>query len=92
MTSQYHDDRIVAFTELVTHIAFLKTIPAPIFNSVYNLQFLGQTLTIRETAFDSIPNKNSLPIKILFDCLDLRSIFYCWKALLFDKTVLLLMT
>lgn len=37
MTSSSNDDRILAFAELVAHVAFLKTIPAPIFNSVYNI-------------------------------------------------------
>lgn len=30
-------NRNLAFADLVAHIAFLKTIPAPPFNSVYNI-------------------------------------------------------
>lgn len=48
---------------------------------------MKQEFLIKENSFDSIPNKNSLPIKMLFDVLDVKSIFYCWKALLFDKSV-----
>ena len=59
LVNKIHDNRTMAFAELIAHLAFLRTIPAPPFNSIYNL----------------------------FDVLDVRSIFYCWKALLFDKTV-----
>ena len=81
------ENRRLAFAELVSHLAFLKTIPAPTFNSIYNLYLFNQVFTIKEQTLDQIPNKNSYAIKILFDVLDVKTIFYCWKALLFDKTV-----
>ena len=43
LTSQVGNDtnRTIAFCELLTHLAFLKTIPSPTFNSVYNLHMMG---------------------------------------------------
>ncbi|CDW84178.1 UNKNOWN [Stylonychia lemnae] len=84
-----NDNRTIAFAELITHLAFLKTIPAPSFNSTYNLFCLNQVFQIKETGLDQIPNKNQLPIKILFEVLDVKSIIYCWKALLFDKSLVI---
>ncbi len=90
----------IAFADLVANIAFLKTIPAPPFNSIYNIQMLPvikdnmvvpnalHTFTLKEDGFgDSLPNRSLTAIKVLFDVLDVRSIIYCWKALLFDKSV-----
>lgn len=37
---KYIESRNIAFADLVAHIAFLKTIPAPPFNSIYNIQML----------------------------------------------------
>jgi hypothetical protein len=44
-TKQKYDEimiesRKIAFADLVAHIAFLKTIPAPPFNSVYHISML----------------------------------------------------
>jgi len=39
-TDKYIESRNIAFADLVAHIAFLKTIPAPPFNSVYKIQML----------------------------------------------------
>jgi hypothetical protein len=102
------ENRNIAFADLIAHIAFLKTIPAPPFNTIYNIHMLPiiqqpgmppppptaqsgglHLFTIREGGFDDIPNRSLLPIKILFDVLDVRSIIYCWKALLFDKSLIL---
>lgn len=58
LMSRPYYNRIMAFAELISHIAFLKTLPAPPYNSIYNIHFLNQIFTIRETAFDQIPNKN----------------------------------
>jgi hypothetical protein len=46
------DNRILAFAELIAHLAFLKTIPAPIFNSVYHIHCLNHVFTIKESSFD----------------------------------------
>ena len=54
------------------------------------MEFLGQTLTINEPNFDEIPDKNQLAIRVLFDMLDVRTIMFCWKALLFDYTLVLI--
>jgi hypothetical protein len=79
----------IAFAELITHLAFLRTIPSPSFNSIFNIHMMNQTFVFKENPFDQIPNKSSKAIKILLDVLDVRSIFYCWKALLFDRTLVL---
>lgn len=81
------ENRMLAFAELIAHLAFLRTIPAPPFNSVFNVHCLNQVFVFKEQSFDQIPNRNQHAIKILFDVLDVKSIFYCFKALLFDKTV-----
>jgi len=83
------ENRKLAFAELIAHLAFLKTIPAPTFNTVYHIHMLNSLFTVKENSFDQLPHKSQCPIKVLFDVLDVRSIFYCWKALLFDKTVII---
>ena len=40
--------------------------------------------------YNSLPDKNQDAIKVLFDVLDLRSIIYCWKAILLGKTLILI--
>ena len=52
IASGYKENKIIAYAELVAHVAFLKTVPAPPFNTVYNINFLGQTFVIKETPFD----------------------------------------
>lgn len=37
VNNKVFENRRLAFAELVTHLVFLKTIPAPTFNSVYNI-------------------------------------------------------
>ncbi len=94
------ESRKIAFADLVAHLAFLKTIPAPPFNSIYHIHMLpviqGNNVApngtlhhfkFREYPFDEMPRRSMQPIKVLFDVLDVRSIMYCWKALLFDKSV-----
>jgi hypothetical protein len=46
------DNRTMAFAELIAHLAFLKTIPAPPFNSIYNIHCLDKIFTIKESGFD----------------------------------------
>jgi hypothetical protein len=36
-TVGFRENKYLAYAELVSHIAFLKTIPAPPFNSIYNI-------------------------------------------------------
>ena len=40
MTNRIFDNRKMSFAELIAHLAFLKTIPAPVFNSVYHIHCL----------------------------------------------------
>jgi len=56
----------------------------------YNIEFFCKTLIINELPFHKIPNKNQIAIQVLFDILDVRSILYCWKALLFDCSLVLI--
>lgn len=88
--SQIPDIRkCMAFAEIVSHMAFLRTIPAPVFNSQVNLSFMDTLLCIKENAFHELPHKSIDAIKILVDCLDFSSILTCLKALLFDKTLII---
>ena len=81
--------RCMAFAEVITHMAFLRTIPAPVFNSQVNISFMDRLLCIKENSFNEIPHKSVDAIKILVDCLDFSSILTCLKALLFDKTLII---
>ena len=83
-------NRDLAFAEFITHIAYLKTIPSPPFSTIFKVQILDRVFTNKENGYDEIPHKNEMPIKVLFDCLDVKTILYCWKALLFDKTLILI--
>jgi len=78
----------MAFAELIANIAFLRTIPAPVFNSEVNITFMGCTIELKENHFNEIPHKNMNSVKVLIDCLDFQSILTCLKALLFDKTLI----
>jgi hypothetical protein len=69
----------MAFAELVTHLAFLRTVPAPVFNSEINLNLslsgLGgeeavDIINLTENQFNVLPHKNQEAIKILIECLD----------------------
>lgn len=37
VSNKIYENRRLAFAELVAHLAFLRTIPAPTFNSTYNV-------------------------------------------------------
>lgn len=52
LVTRFYDNRTLAFAELVAHLAFLRTIPAPPFNSVYNIHCLNQVFQIKESSFD----------------------------------------
>jgi len=52
------EDQQLAYADLVSHLAFLKTIPCPSFNTRYNIEFLGKTLVINEGQYHELPNKN----------------------------------
>jgi hypothetical protein len=38
----------IAFADFLSHVALLKTIPCPTFNSKFLIEFLGKTLIINE--------------------------------------------
>lgn len=38
----------IAFADLLAHIALLKTIPSPCFDTKYNIEFMGKTLVLEE--------------------------------------------
>ena len=58
VTGNNHQDEKVAFADFLAHIAFLSTIPCPDFNTVFNIEFLGKTLILKENPFHQIPDKN----------------------------------
>lgn len=83
-------DSQLAYADFLCHLAFLASIPCPSFNTRYHIEFFGKTLTFFEPNYDEVPDKNKLAIRMLFDMLDVRTIIYCWKALLFDHTLVLI--
>lgn len=46
---EIHD--LMAYAELVAHIAFLRTIPAPVFNSEVNILFMDTKINLKENHF-----------------------------------------
>ena len=71
-------------------MAFLATIPCPAFNTKFNVEFFNKSLTIEEPSYNIVPDKNQIAIRVLFDLLDVRTILYCWKALLLDYKLVLI--
>ena len=90
VTDNEQDNLDLAYAEFVAHLAFLISIPCPTFNTRYHVEFFDKTLTLTEPNFDEIPDKNQLAIRVLFEMLDVRTIMYCWKSILFDKTLVLI--
>jgi hypothetical protein len=86
----FEERRLASFAEFIARIAFLKTVPCPTFNTTYNIQFFNKTLSIKEQSFATIPNTNQIALKLLLRILDIKSIIFCWKALLFDYTLVLI--
>lgn len=86
----FEERRLLSFAEFIARIAWLKTIPCPTFNTRYNLQFFSKTLVINEKPFNTIPMTNQIALKLLLKLLDIKSIIFCWKALLFDYTLVLI--
>ena len=78
----------MAYADLITHIAFLRTIPAPVFNSEVNILFMEEVFHFKENKFNQLPHKNKECIDKLIDCLDFNTILMCIKALLFDRTLI----
>jgi len=78
----------LVFSEILMNMAFLRTIPAPVFNSEVHINFMGFPIELKENHFHEIPHKNTHSIKVLMDCLDFHSILTCIKALIFEKTLI----
>lgn len=75
---------------MLAHIAYLKTIPSPSFNMRHQIGFYKKMVIIDERQYFEIPNRNKIAIETLFDILDVKTILYLWKAMLFDCTVILI--
>lgn len=86
----FKEKRLLSFAEFISKIAFLKTIPCPTFNTRYNIEFFSKTLVINEKPFGTIPENNQIALRLLLKLLDIKSIIFCWKALLFDYTLVLI--
>lgn len=54
------------------------------------VEFRSKTLILSEKSLGRIPHRNTIAIETLFEILDVRSILYMWKAMLFDYTLVLI--
>lgn len=88
ITSNTLQDKILSFADMLTHIAYLKTVPCPSFNAAANIEFYKKTILLEEFNYYSIPNRNTIAIATLFEILDVRSILYMWKAMIFDCSLI----
>ena len=88
ITNNKLQDKLLAFADMLTHLAYLKTIPCPSFNTAANIEFYKKTILLEEMSFYSIPNRNTTAIATLFEILDVRSIIYMWKAMIFDCSLI----
>ena len=83
-------DKRFAFADMLAHLAFLKTLPCPTFNSRMNITIHSKRFVVDELQFNKIPERNSIAIRTLFQICDVRSILQMWKSLLFDCSVILI--
>ena len=81
----------MTFAHMIATLSFLRTIPPPVFNSEVNILFDNKLLNFKESCFNEIPHKNSCLIKTIL-LLDFQTILTCLKALIFDKTLIVLST
>ena len=81
-----------AFANMLAHVSFLATLPAPSFNTRFHINLYDKLHTIDESADNELPHRNDQAILILFKVLDTKSILYCWKAILLNKTLVLIST
>jgi hypothetical protein len=91
-TNKVLQDKKLAFADLLAHVAYLRTLPSPSINTKMLIEFRSKTLIVEEQSLYSIPHRNSIAISTLFEILDLRSILYMWKAMLFDMSLVLIST
>lgn len=60
----------IKFADFIAYISFLRTIPAPVFNSEVSICGLnGSIVNLSEDKFNVPPNKNTESIKVLIECL-----------------------
>lgn len=90
ITNKVLQDKKLAFADLLTHIAYLKTLPSPSINSKILIEFHKKTLILEEQPLYSIPHRNSIAIETLFETLDVKTILYMWKAMIFDHSLILI--
>jgi len=48
ITNHSLQDKILAFADFLTHLAYLKTIPCPSLNAASNIEFFKKTVIINE--------------------------------------------
>lgn len=89
-TNKCLQDKKLAFSDVLLHVAYLRTLPAPSYNSKMLVEFRSKTLILQEKSLNRIPHRNTIAIETLFEILDVRSILYMWKAMLFDYTLVLI--
>ena len=80
----------LAFADMLAHLAFLKTLPCPGYNTLMEIAFYKSRFKIDEKKYDLVPHRNSIAIQMLFQTVDVKSILYMWKALLFDCSIILI--
>ena len=80
--------RCIIFSEFVTQLAFLRTVPAPVFNSEVSVLIHNKLFRFKEESLSSLPKKNVNCIKTLCEILDFNTILTCIKALLFDMNLI----
>ena len=90
VTNKVNGNKKLAFAEMLTHVAYLKTLPSPSINSKMLIEFHEKTLILDEPVLYSIPNRNQIAIETMFEILDVRSILYLWKAIIFDFSLILI--
>jgi len=84
--------KMMAFADMLAHVAYLKSIPSPAFNSRHQICFYRKLVIIDEQEYFKVPNRSTIAIETIFDILDIKTILYMWKAMLFDCTLVLIST
>jgi DENN (AEX-3) domain len=52
--------------------------------------FYKSKFKIDEKKYSLVPHRSSIAIQMLFQTLDVKSILYMWKAVLFDCSIILI--
>jgi len=75
---------------MLAHLAFLKTLPCPSYNTLMEIGLYKSKFIIDEKKYSLVPHRSSIAIQLLFQTLDVKSILYMWKAMLFDCSIILI--